>query len=121
MTCAEGREVVTAKVEPAKTAGPSGFIQFGNFMFVVDYGKIIRETGEQIGTLWEDGLIQGTGAPFGPWNDLKTIEELGGAIFQGIDSRGLQLVLPGPERGPIGGLKYNNQDFLVLFGRIATQ
>jgi hypothetical protein len=111
---------VTARVEPAKAAGPSGFLQVGNFMFVVDYGKIIREDGTQIGMLWEDGLVQGLMEPFGPWNDLKTIEELGGAVFQGIDTRGLQLVLPGPERGPIGGLKYNNQDLLVLFGRIAT-
>lgn len=112
---------MTARVEPAKVAGPTGFLQYGNHMFVVDYGKIMREDGTQIGMLWEDGLIQGTADPFGPWSDFKAIEELNGAMFQGIDTRNIHVVLPGPERGPVGGLKYNNQDFIVLFGRIATQ
>lgn len=111
----------TAKVEPSKVLGPSGFIQQGAYMLVVDYGKILNQEGNPIGFLFEDGLIQGSGAPLGPWDGLKTIEELPGTIFRGIDSQKQQLELPGQERGPIGGLKYNNQDFLVLFGRIATQ
>lgn len=105
----------------SKTTGPSGFIQYGANLLVVDYGKVYHQDGSQIGFLFEDGLIQGSGEPLGVWDGLKTIEELPGAVFQGIDSYGLQLELPGAQRGPIGGLKYNGQDFLVLFGRIATQ
>ncbi|MBX9688416.1 MAG: hypothetical protein K2X27_17030 [Candidatus Obscuribacterales bacterium] len=110
----------TAKVDSSKTQGPSGFIQTGSDMLVVDYGKVIDLNGTQIGFLYEDGLIEGRALPLGEWEGLKTIEELGGAYFQGIDSNGLQLNLPGIETGPIGGLKYNNRDFLVLFGRVAT-
>ena len=108
-------------VEAVKTTGPSGFIQTGSDLLVVDYGKIYHPDGSPIGFLHEDGLISGTAEPLGRWDGLKTIEELPGAVFRGIDGRGMQLELPGGTRGPTGGLDYNGQNFNVLFGRIATQ
>jgi hypothetical protein len=107
-------------VESSKVKGPSGFLQSGANLLVVDYGKIYHPDGSQIGFLFEDGLIEGQADPLGKWDGLKTIEELSGAVFQGIDSHGLQLILPESEKGPIGALKYNKRDFFVLFGRIAT-
>jgi len=133
-------------VESSKIKGPSGFLQLGAHLLVVDYGKVYHQDGSQIGFLFEDGLLEGTAEPLGKWDGLKSIEELNGAIFRGIDSYGLQLELPGPDRGPIGGLMYNftisdpqsgssnpadmgstgglrynsKKDFFVLFGRIAT-
>jgi hypothetical protein len=107
-------------VETATIKGPSGFLQVGANLFVVDYGKVYNQAGGQIGFLFEDGLIQGNDEPLGRWEGLKTIEELRAASFRGIDSYGLQLELPGSDRGPIGALKYNKKDFFVLFGRIAT-
>ncbi len=92
----------------------------GGHLLVVDYGKIMHPDGSTIGFLFEDGLIRGHGEPLGKWDGEKAIEELTGAVFQGIDSHGLQQILPGPEKGPIGGLKYNNREFQVLFGRVAT-
>ncbi len=110
-----------AMVEAVKTTGPSGFIQVGPNLLVVDYGKILNPEGSQVGFLHEDGLLQGTGEPLGRWDGLKTIEELPACSFRGIDGKGLQLELPGAQRGPTGGLSYNNQVFNVIFGRIATQ
>ena len=108
-------------VDSSTIKGPSGFLQLGASLLVVDYGKIYHPEGNQIGFLFEDGLIEGRDEPLGRWDGLKTIEEISGAIFRGIDSYGLQLELPGAERGPIGGMKYNNaRDFFVLFGRVAT-
>lgn len=108
-------------VAATTTTGPSGFIQVGPNLLVVDYGKIYHPDGSQIGFLHEDGLISGTGDPLGRWEGLKTVEEIPGAIFRGIDSKGLQLELPGAHKGPTGQLNYNNQVFNVLFGRIASQ
>lgn len=109
-------------VGTSKISGPSGFIQLNaSLSLVVDYGKVLHPEGmHQIGTLYEDGLIQGSSEPLGQWNGLKTIEELPGAVFRGIDCDNQPLELPGPVKGPTGGLKYNNQEYLVLFGRVAT-
>lgn len=108
-------------VDASKTKGPSGFLQIGTDLLVVDYGMVYQQDGNQIGYLFEDGLVEGSGEPLGKWDGLKSIEELDGAVFRGIDSYGIQLELPGPEKGPIGALKYNNlKDLFVLFGRIAT-
>lgn len=116
----KGQAEVTAKADPTKVTGINGFLYCGNQFFSVISGKILLEDDTEVGEIWEDGLVRGKREPFGPWNDLKSIEELGGPIFKGSDDRGAPLELPGPERGPIGELKYNNQIFLVLFGRIAT-
>lgn len=111
---------MTARVEQKEVKGPTGFIQLGDHLLVVEDGKIYHPEGAQIGFLYEDGLILGNGEPLGKWDGLKTIEELPGAVFRGIDLDNMQLELPETEKGPIGGLKYNNQDLLVLFGRVAT-
>lgn len=109
-------------VETLKARGPTGFIQFGPHYLTVDHGRIFRPDMSLVGLLHDDGLIQGTADPLGPWPGLKTIEELPGAQFKGIDSLGLQLHLPGPASGPTGGLLYNKKVSLnVIFGRIATQ
>ncbi|MBY0357795.1 MAG: hypothetical protein K2W82_07320 [Candidatus Obscuribacterales bacterium] len=107
-------------VETLKGTGPSGFLEFGQNLLVVDYGKIYQD-GTPVGFLHEDGLMQGLSEPLGVWQGLKTIEELPGCVFRGIDRRGLQLELPGSSSGPTGGLTYNKQSFNVIFGRIATQ
>jgi hypothetical protein len=109
-------------VETLKTRGPTGFIEFGNHSLTVDHGRIYRADMTQVGYLLDDGFIQGFASPLGPFDGLKTIEELPQASFKGIDSTGLQLVLPGTSRGPTGGLVYNKSVSLnVIFGRIATQ
>lgn len=100
-------------------AGPSGFLELGQNLLVVDYGKIYHE-GSPVGFLYEDGLMQGTAQPLGVWQGLKTIEELPGCVFRGIDSYGLQLVLPGELTGPTGGLTYNKIPLNVIFGRVAN-
>lgn len=105
---------------PTKAAGPVGQINLAGSWLMVADGKVYGPNGNEIGFFFEDGLIQGLEAPLGPWDGLKVIEELPGAVFQGIDSFQQPIVLPSPDKGPIGGLKYNNQDMLVLFGRIAT-
>lgn len=108
-------------IETAKSQGPSGFLEFGQHMLVVDYGKICAVDGSPIGHLFEDGLIQAIAAPF-DWQGMKTIEELSGCKFRGIDSRGVAIELPSEKRGPIGGLQYNNTIPLnVIHGRISTQ
>jgi hypothetical protein len=89
-------------------------------MLVVDYGKIYHSDGSQIGYLYEDGLLEATAPPF-EWQGAKTIEELTGFKFRGIDSAGVALELPSGTRGPIGGLQYNGVPLNVLYGRVSTQ
>jgi hypothetical protein len=100
--------------------GPSGFIDISGNLLVVDHGKIFA--GEApVGFLFEDGTIQsqGAAAPFDTFKGLKTIEEIPGCSFKGIDTRGVVLELPGPP-GPTGLLKYNGMMLPVLNGRITT-
>lgn len=111
---------MTARTEKKEKQGPNGYIQSGSNLLMVNYGRIYHEDGSQIGFLYEDGLIEGNGEPLGKWEGQKTIEELPGAVFRGHDLQNMPLELPETERGPIGGLKYNNQELLVLFGRVAT-
>lgn len=115
--------VAAQMVETVKAhQGPTGFIEFGQHCLTVDNGRVYRPDMTPAGFIFDDGLIQGIAPPFGPWDGLKTIEELPGTTFKGIDSAGLQLVLPGSSRGPTGGLVYNKKVVLnVIFGRIATQ
>ncbi len=109
-------------VETLKALGPNGFIEFGRHYLTVENGRIYRSDMTPVGILHDDGFMQGMGDPLGPWDGLKTIEELPGVTFKGIDSQGLQLLLPGTSRGPTGGLLYNKTVGLnVIFGRIATQ
>lgn len=109
-----------AQNEPSDK-GPSGFIEIDQNMLVVDNGKIFLD-GSPVGFLFEDGIVKGTAAPLDKLEGLKTIEEVEGAVFRGIDSHGTVLQLPAATRGPTGLLKYNNTVALpVIHGRIATQ
>jgi hypothetical protein len=102
-------------------SGPNGFIEISGNMLVVDHGKIFLD-GSQVGVLFEDGLIQGTAAPLDGFKGLKTIEELPGVTFRGIDSQGIVLEFPSARSGPTGLIKYNNTVSLtVIHGRICTQ
>lgn len=104
----------------SKSNGPSGFLQFNQSMLVVDYGKIFQD-GTPCGYLHEDGLLEGGSEPLGNWDGLRAIEEFPGCFFQGIDSSGAQLELPGKALGPTGGLWYNEVPLNVIYGRISTQ
>lgn len=103
-----------------KSVGPSGFLQIGEELLVVDYGKIYRDQ-SPVGFLYEDGLIHGSNDPKGVFEGVKFIEQVSGCSFRGIDANGLQLELPGPKRGPTGGLTYNKVPFNVFFGRISGE
>src|SRR5688572_8081754 len=97
----------------AKLQGPSGFIELNGLMLVVDYGKIYQADGSLVGFLHEDGYLQGTTGPLGGSEGLKAIEQVTGCVFRGIDAHGMELVLPGPGRGPSGTLSYNGIPFNV--------
>src|SRR5262249_38498426 len=110
-----------SSVEAPTVQGPSGFIEMAGQMFVVDYGKVYHHDGSPIGFLYEDGFLKGTTGPLGNSDGLKPIEEVEGCVFRGIDATGLELVLPGSERGPNGSLTYNGVLLQVTNGRISTQ
>ncbi|HEY9775155.1 MAG TPA: hypothetical protein V6C81_15425 [Planktothrix sp.] len=107
-------------VESAKIPGPSGFIELNGQMLIVDYGKINGLDGTQVGFLYEDGYIKETSGLLGDVPDLRPIEDVAHCVFRGIDSKGLELELPGPIRGPSGALSYNNVPLHVINGRLCT-
>ncbi|MBI4533179.1 MAG: hypothetical protein HY711_04455, partial [Candidatus Melainabacteria bacterium] len=106
-------------VEALKIQGPSGFIEVAGQMLVVDYGKIYLN-GAPVGFLHEDGFLQETTGPLGNSAGLKPIEDIPGSTFRGIDATGLELELPGGDKGPSGTLAYNGVSLLVTYGRIST-
>ncbi len=114
-----------ARVMSAKTSveknirGPSGFLEFGGQILVVDFGRIYHE-GAAIGLLFDDGYLQHTSGLLGNHPKLRPIEALEGCVFRGIDSGGMELVLPEGERGPSGSLKFNGVLYHVINGRIAA-
>jgi hypothetical protein len=112
--------MATDSLVEANQNGPSGFIEINDNHLVVDHGKIHHLDGTAVGILYEDGLVKGLAAPFDTFSGLKTIEELPGCSFKGIDSRGAVLELPGPTPGPTGLLKYNGVALPVMHGRICT-
>jgi hypothetical protein len=62
-----------------------------------------------------------TSGVLGDVAELRPIEAIEGCRFRGIDSRGLELILPDPAgSGPSGALSYNNIPFHVINGRICT-
>lgn len=103
--------------EPDKGQGPSGFIELGGQMLVVDFGKICHDQGS-CGILYEDGFIQSASGPLGNFNSAKPIEEIAGARFRGIDANGVELELPLLHDGPTGKLAYNGITLDVVHGRI---
>src|ERR1700719_3053307 len=94
-----------SSVESAKVQGPSGFIELNGNMLVVDYGVVLDLNGSAVGFLFEDGYLKDTSGPLGDHEQLRPIEDVDGCLFRGIDSRGLELVLPALiARGPSGAL-----------------
>ena len=104
-----------------QSQGPSGFIELGGEMFLVDYGRICAADGSQCGYLFEDGYLKGNFGPLTEKHGLVAIDDIEGCVFRGIDSSGMELDLPGVRVGPDGTLKYNGVVLTVINGRIATQ
>jgi len=109
-----------SSVEAPKIQGPSGFIEFGGQMLVVDFGKIYLD-GSPIGFLFEDGFLKETSGPLGRADGLRAIEDISGCVFRGIDAHGLALELPGNRGGPSGKMTYNGVPLLVKNGRMCSQ
>lgn len=107
-------------VETSKKPGPNGFLECNQSYFTVSDGKICAEDGTVVGILYENGVIQGKSAPFDGWTSTKSIEEVPGCTFKGIDRSGLTLELPRASSGPTGLLIYNHVPHTVIKGRIAT-
>jgi hypothetical protein len=108
-------------VEISKGHGPNGFLEFNQNYYAVTDGKIAGLDGTTIGVLYEDGVIEGKLAPFDGWANPKSIEELPGCIFRGIDSQGISMEIPSAKDGPTGLLTYNLQPLTVIHGRISTK
>ncbi|MDZ4834349.1 MAG: hypothetical protein SGJ27_11285 [Candidatus Melainabacteria bacterium] len=106
-------------VEKSTLRGPSGFLELAGQMLVVDFGRIYHD-GAPVGVLYDDGYLQHTSGVLGSSGTLRPIESINGCLFRGIDSTGLELVLPTGERGPSGSMKFNGVLFHVVNGRIAA-
>lgn len=106
-------------VEKNKLRGPSGFLELGGQLLVVDFGRIYHEEAP-VGILYDDGYLQHTSGPLGTNGGLRPIESISGCVFRGIDSTGLELVLPMGERGPSGSMKFNGVLYHICNGRIAA-
>src|SRR5277367_2710895 len=110
---------MAAIVSPSPT-GPSGFIDFTGQMLLVDYGQIYLD-GAAIGILYDDGYLEDTSGPLGINKTARPLEELTGCTFRGIDSEGIELILPGQLSGPSGSFVYNGLQLTVTNGRLSTK
>lgn len=106
-------------VEKSSLRGPSGFLELDGQLLVVDFGRIYHD-GNPVGVLYDDGYLQNTSGVLGAHSKLRPIETLANCVFRGIDSQGLELVLPTEERGPSGSMKFNGVLYHVVNGRIAA-
>ncbi len=117
-------QVVTAtdkSGDQERLFGPSGFLELGGNVLVVDFGKVFLED-TVVGFLYEDGLLKNGNSPDTEDSQWRLIDDLEGCIFRGTDSRGVELVIPNSEYGgPTGKLRYNGCTYNVLNGRIATE
>lgn len=111
-------EWVADKSEESGRFGPSGFMELGGNSLVVDSGDIyMSETA--VGYLYEDGHIINIAGQ--SEESERTIDDLEGCTFRGVDSRGLELTLVSSEPvGPTGTLFYNQRELKVINGRIST-
>ena len=110
---------MAATTSPRST-GPSGFIDFAGQMLLVDYGQIYLD-GVAIGILHDDGYVEETSGPLGINKTARPLEELTGCTFRGIDSQGIELILPGQLSGPSGSLVYNGLQLTATNGRLSTK
>ena len=73
--------------------GPTGFLTDGQDTLVVQDGLVFKDTAV-IGTLFEDGYLQSTESSLDNSAALTTIDAISPWKFRGIDSQGLELILP---------------------------
>lgn len=106
-------------VDKQTTRGPSGFLEFDGQLLVVDFGRIYHD-GLPVGIIYDDGYLQNTSGLLGEVANLRPIESIEGCVFRGIDSGGIELVLPTGEPGLSGSMKYNGVLYHVVNGRIAA-
>ncbi len=100
--------------------GPTGFLELGGNVLVVDYGNVFMD-GTAVGYLYEDGYLKNPGSESSDMVQWRLIDEVDGCVFRGIDSSGIELTLPTSEHGgPTGNLEFNNIKFTVINGRITT-
>src|SRR5580700_5398046 len=101
--------------------GPTGFLELGGNVLVVDYGNVFMD-GTAVGYLYEDGYLKNPGSQSEDMVQWRLIDEVDGCVFRGIDSSGIELTLPTSEHGgPTGNLEFNNLKFTVINGRITTE
>jgi hypothetical protein len=101
--------------------GPTGFLELGGNVLVVDYGNVFMD-GTAVGYLYEDGYLKNPGSESEDMVQWRLIDEVEGCVFRGIDSSGIELTLPTSETGgPTGNLEFNNLKFTVINGRITTE
>jgi len=101
--------------------GPTGFLELGGNVLVVDYGNVFMD-GTAVGYLYEDGYLKNPGSESEDMVQWRLIDEVEGCIFRGIDASGIELTLPTSESGgPTGNLEMNNRPFTVINGRITTE
>jgi len=101
--------------------GPTGFLELGGNVLVVDYGNVYMD-GTAVGYLYEDGYLKNPGSESEDMVQWRLIDEVEGCVFRGIDSSGIELTLPTSEfGGPTGNLEFNNRKFTVINGRITTE
>ena len=110
---------IKRRVKENNLKGPSGFLEMGEQLLVVDFGRIY-ENGQPIGVIYDDGYLQNTSGILGQFKKLRPIETVPGCVFKGIASDEMELILPTGNPGPSGSLKYNDQLYHVVNGRIAA-
>ncbi len=112
---------VANPVEKSTVRGPNGFLEsVDGQLLVVDNGRIHVDPVTVIGMIYDDGYLQNTSGPLGDHKQLRPIESVSGWVFKGIDSQGMELVLPAGAPGPSGSMKFNGVLYHVVNGRIAA-
>lgn len=110
---------MVTNITALRTAGPSGFIEFGQEFILVDYGQVIKD-GVIIGKFFDDGFMEVKGLSLGNRKNKIFIDQLQDVRFKGSDSYGLTLILPLEHKLPSGDLKYDGILFKVVNGKICT-
>ena len=112
---------VSDKSGGSEVQGPTGFLELGGNVLVVDYGNVYMD-GTEVGYLYEDGYLKNPGTESEDMVQWRLIDEVEGCVFRGIDASGIELTLPTSEYGgPTGNLIFNGLKFMVINGRITTE
>lgn len=62
---------IKRRVKESKIKGPSGFLEIGGQMLVVDFGRIYDVDGNPIGIIYDDGYLQNTLGILGTFKKLR--------------------------------------------------